>query len=347
MKRSVLASAILVTLILSACSAVGKPETSASTQEAAPVATTVATTAAKAKETMITETTAPGDKPEDYADVTCINERDRKTLFATDFDFGKASLVKDNNGVRSYPNYPAGQDMVITFKSNRKFEWGEIVRSALYPQVDEHKDVYIANVEQNEKGSSSNILQFLTYKDGTYTLTIPAKYAEQDNIFSICLTTKSWYEESKMDQLYFYVCCIKDKTLTNKPTFSIEDHASVHDLGVDAKEFEFVNAEMKVSNNGHKYYCDWPKFPEGQDITVSFKSTNAIKLVRVEYYEKDKLKNGLSKGTKIPVEELLTYAEGKYTLKIPANYAVTNRLFSIEFNGVKDDGIYLSFSFEC
>ena len=104
---------------------------------------------------------------------------------------------------------------------------------------------------------------------------------------------------------------------------------------------------MKISNNGHKYYCDWPKFPEGKDIVISFKSANAIKLVRVEYYEKDKLKNGLSKGTKVPAEELLTYAEGKYTLKIPADYAVTNRLFSIEFNGEKDDGIYLSFSFEC
>ena len=210
MKRSILALTVLAALILSACGTVKKPETPASTKEAAPTAAAAAaTTVAKAKETVITETTAQGDKPEDYADVSCINERDRKTLFATDFNFGNAALVKDSNGVRSYPNYPEGQDMVITFNSNRKFEWGEIVRSALYPQVDEHEDVYIANVEQNEKGSSSNILKFLTYKDGTYTLTIPAKYAEQDNIFSICLTTKSWYDEAKMDQLYFYICCVK------------------------------------------------------------------------------------------------------------------------------------------
>lgn len=108
---------------------------------------------------------------------------------ATDIDFGNAKFIVKNDGhifYAGYPEYPTGQDIVVTFKS-----YYELSMSSLnmlnYNIADSFKDIKDPN--------------YVTCVNGTYTVTIPAEYAKPGNIFMVYLQSKSGMPFS------YIVCC--------------------------------------------------------------------------------------------------------------------------------------------
>ena len=187
--------------------------------------------------------------PEAYAQVNCSGgmystdgfyPSDYGNLVATDFDLGSNASLElwtDENGFEwpTYPNYTAGEDIVITFKCDEELDWGTIMR---YPEgadptfimFDENADLtYIAStsathtsgieidgevVDEESMTYTCNISDYLTNNNGTYTLTIPAEYVVPGYIFSIHLSTEQtsgWYsgdeEPVKDEYVEFYVRC--------------------------------------------------------------------------------------------------------------------------------------------
>lgn len=197
MKKTILVAGLCAALLLSACTSGRTSESSASKGSAAAASNEEETT------TVITPTLP---KPQDIAYIRLFNSNGTDEPVATDFYFGNPEVAFDEGGSAKLLNYPAGQDIVITFKSDRKFDWGEIVRS----ESDTSKPHYIAQVKGKDKKYSSNIRQFLTNKDGVYTLTIPAKYVELGYVFSIRLSTKRWIDTNEQgDEISFQVRCEK------------------------------------------------------------------------------------------------------------------------------------------
>ena len=187
--------------------------------------------------------------PEGYAQVNCSGgsyymdefyPSDYGDLVATDFDFGSnvsLELWTDEDGYSwpTYPNYPAGEDIVITFKCDEDLDWGTIMRYAdgvdpTFAVFDENADLICiaqttANhtsgievdgevVEEESMTYECNISDYLTNNNGTYTLTIPAEYVVPGYIFSIHLSTEQtsgWYlsgeEPAKDEFVEFYVRC--------------------------------------------------------------------------------------------------------------------------------------------
>ena len=343
MKKTLFIVVLTSALFLSACSTSTSPTTSetASTTEA--TTTTVVTTTT----TEVTTTTSANpvleDKPETYADVNCYNEDDTDTDadFASDFEFVNASLFKDENNVFAYPNYQAGKNIVVKFKSEKIFKFGSIHRYDSSKQYDDNymasvvwKDGNIAQISVGKKGYTSNISKFLSYKDGIYTLTIPSKYAKANNRFLIQLYTKYTVDEDMNvhvgDRMTFFIRCDKDTTVA-KPTFTPEQHAIISNE-VKATDFNFANAELPVRNDGHLYYRRIPLYPVGKDIVISFKSKTEVTLNCIDMWSKD------SDGeTEITDSNYVNCVDGTYTVTIPSKFAQSGTSFVVFFSSKSGD----------
>ena len=172
--------------------------TTESTTEATPVETTEATTV----ETTA-ESTAPEFAPEEYAFVMKSDG-----VEVSDFTFVDASYTTKEDGSLAFPTFTAGQNIVISFKCDKEFKFGEITRTPEQMDSPDFEVVYIAKTNKVDGVSSSTIADCLTYVDGTYTLTIPAEYAVAGNVFSIRLSTASWMDEPYTgEEISFYVRC--------------------------------------------------------------------------------------------------------------------------------------------
>ena len=192
-------------LALSACSSA--PEVT--TEEATTTTTESETT------TMVTTTTEETTAeptysfaPEEYSRVYIDSAGPELPAdLASDFDYGSNAIYEiwydeaNDTAWPCAPNYPAGEDIVITFKSKEDyFDFGSILR--VDPNVDmnlaefDPSTLAIASMQSTHNANtdewtySSNITDYLKYDDGTYTLTIPAEYVETGYNFQIKLTTE-------------------------------------------------------------------------------------------------------------------------------------------------------------
>ena len=342
-----LAAVLTACFLLTACSSGQNAATSATNNETAAVATTEATTTTTEATTTTAETTLP-DTPEVFADVACFTGDYKEALFATEFDFGTAVLYKDTNGVRAYPNYPAGQDIKLSFKCDKKLKWGEITRSPYFSKSQDSKEVSIAKIDYGDKGYTTNISKFLKYKDGIYTLTIPAKYAVQDNEFRIVLATDPEFSDyDGKDWLTFYVCCVNETKLATQSTYNAEDVA-VEVKGIKASDYVFRNAKCEVVNDGHKYLSLMPVFPEGQDIVITFKCNESIQLISIRTWNLlEFVKTLENKEIEIPIKNAVVNSDGTYTVTIPAKYAVKDCSFDARFVGKNEKEETLCLNFRC
>lgn len=154
--------------------------TTESTTEATPVETTEATTV---------ETTAETSAPaQQFSPEQCLGLTPEAGF--TDIDLGGATIeTKDYNGVEAplAPNYVAGQDIVITFKSDadltitRAFKYAPDVNiqdGILQWEMMDGRDITIDMAK-----IVSDVT--LTQTDGVYTLTIPAGVVTSDYMFYV------------------------------------------------------------------------------------------------------------------------------------------------------------------
>lgn len=189
----------------------------ASTPEATTEVTTTTTTTTAESETTTTTTTSETttettfDFPlEEYSrvNIDAVGGIAPSDL-ASDFDYGSNAIYEvwfDENAKIGYPcapNYPAGEDIVIKFKSKEDyFDFGSIIKCD--PEIDrvmadfDENTIYIAAIQSEHNANtdkwkySSNIKDFLKYDNGTYTLTIPAEYVETSYSFYIRLSNEPY-----------------------------------------------------------------------------------------------------------------------------------------------------------
>ena len=365
MKKKLFIVILASTILLSACSSGQQAETTSSIEETTTTAvtTTEATTTTTEATTTTSQVPIVGDKPEDYADVNCFEgTRDTEKIIATDFDFVDASLDKDENNVHFYPNYPAGKNIVVRFKCDKEFKVGSIFRFPSSKQYDE--DYLVNNVKNsfgniagfsspNGKKTTSNISKFLSYKDGVYTLTIPAKYAKTDNQFYIQLYKNVTNEPVDFDdELYnlifgagisFYLRCEKE---TKNPTFTPKQHAGLYGL-IDDKlftDFVFVDAEYPVSNDGHRYKPEIPRVKTNQDIVITFKCKENLELNDI-YLTKPG--SDIGDEENIATSCVFKQENGVYTITIPAEYARSGNSFMCSLSIKGNEERSSVFWFEC
>ena len=200
-------------MALTACGAKTDETTVETPREAPPTeeTTTETTTEATTEESVVTFT------PEEHAQLVMFTKDNSDSDFATDFDFGNASYEVfnfDGFDWPGYPNYPVGEDIVITFKSDKDLKWGSIIKYG--PDVDLSIDIfredaditYLAydkaahNANTDEWTYTTNINEFVTCSDGVYTLTIPAEYVESEYAYKITLATDqaSGWSDPDVDQ---------------------------------------------------------------------------------------------------------------------------------------------------
>ena len=319
MKKTAFVTILTATLLLTSCSSGQTPATSAAT-EATTAATTEATTTEET--TTVTETTAEPDKPVDFTEIYFFNKDKSETANATDFEFVDAELYKDVNGVYRYPNYQAGKDMVIKFKSDRVLKYGGITR---YSNYKNYKSEMLVYADKSMKDSKNDLLKWLTNNDGVYTLKIPAKYAKPDSDFSIQLYTMYPLRDDSDnfvgDGMTFYIRCEK-VTETPVPEFTLEAHSNMKNQ-VDAKDFDFGNAELVVTHDKHNYKAELPKFKANSDIKITFKCEKDLTLASVV------VKEANNDFKEITNPGYLKSDNGTYTLTIPADQAIAGREYDI------------------
>ena len=320
MKKTVFVTVLSATLLLTGCSSGKKTETSAATDSTttAVETTTAATTAVT---TTTVETTAEPDKPEDYADIVHFNIDKSETAVATDFNFVDAELYKDDNGVLKYPNYPAGKDIVIQFKSDKTLKYGAITQ---FPKGNSNKSNKLAYADESTKDSKNGILKMLTCTDGVYTLTISAKYATNDCDFCIQLYTiypLMKNEEVRGYGIVFYVRCYKE-TVVPVPEFTPVIHSRMNN-NVGAKDFDFGDAECEFTHDKHEYTLKLPKYKVNTDIRITFKCDKELALSRITAIDNNR------EFSDITDPGYLKSDNGTYTLTIPAEQAKAGRNFDI------------------
>ena len=347
MKKELLVAGLALSLLFSGCSSAQITESSVSSEETTTTTTTEVTTETTVKRHV---DTTPVKGSEEYADVTFTDVSMEKTdAFASEFGFGEASLVKDSNGVFRYPNYPAGKEITVTFKCDGEVTDADISRAS-YPVGQSSELTEIINTssfdsEEEHKEKREAFSRILTVQDGFYVLTIPAKYAEQDNCFLISLYTKE-----RETAIRFRVSCIKESLLTTQPVFPVEDHALINSPGIKAVDFKFVNAKLPVSHTEHYYLPESPQFPANKDVVITFKCSQDLSLDSITFIvvtNTDEYGNPITE--KITVSRrMLAFSDGTYTLTIPAEYAVDGRSFFVKILDEADDSrtSSLKFSFE-
>ena len=356
MKKKLFTVILASTLLLSACSSGQKTETTSSIEETTTTTTEATTTTTEA--TTTTQSPIANAKPEDYADIHYSLGKDDYEVdyedetvdpFASDFEFVDAELIKDDqNNMIIYPNYQAGKNMVVKFKSDKQFKFGAISQRESSKQYDtdyyllikDYEKANIVKIASATKGYTSTISKFLKYNNGVYTLTIPSKYAKTDSQFFIQLYTKGKsYKDGDYllgDSMTFFIRCEKEP-LPAKPTFTIEQHAGVSNE-VEATDLTFVNAKIEVENDEHTFYPGVPTYTAGQDMVITFKCDKELTLsVLMKVNE-----NG---NVDIKDPNFVTCASGTYTVTIPARYAQSKDLFSFCFESA--DGKELYFYFIC
>ncbi len=335
MKKELLVSIVALSLLLSGCNSGQKIESSVSSDETttttAAVTETVTTTAA--------ETTA-ADKPEDYADVGFSDSdgANSDNAFATEFNFIDAEITKDNNGVYRYPNFSADKEIKITFKSDKELTNAVISRTA-YPKSTISSTNTVSVLDNVEDGENEKFAKFLTFKDGIYSLVIPADYVKQDNYFSVSLYTKQG------EGLFFRVSCLSEDALKNAPKYSAEEHGGVLSTGIEVSDFNFINAKLEVlpsQVDKHAYEVQHPHFPVNQDIVVTFKCKQKLKITEVGYYLESE-----NREEKIEIsKEMLVNSKGIYTFTLPAKYAVNGVSFWVRLIDKNDNHNNMQFLFD-
>ena len=178
MKNKVLAVLLASTVLMSACNA-AEETTAASTSEET---TTEATTTTTTEETT-TETTYVFTN-DDYASVVVY------AGVASDFDWGSNaklgvdSVEEFDSMTFMLPTYPAGEDIVITFKSDKDlglevFKGNREAAEEKNPFSMQLEIYHSDNVEKITDGCT------VTNDNGSYSLTIPAKYVEDGYFYQI------------------------------------------------------------------------------------------------------------------------------------------------------------------
>ena len=318
MKKTAFVIILSATLLFTSCSS-GKTPAASETTTATTIATTEATAATSA------ETTADPDKPEEYANISFYNKDTPKAAIATDFDFVDAALYKDVNGVFYYPNYQAGKDIVVTFKCDKDLKYGDIYQ---WPKEGEESGFDIADSSSTPNDEKS-ILKFLTNNDGIYTLKIPAKYAVPDTGFTIELYTDypiTQYDDFNETVLgYGMTFLIRCEKITEVPVpnYDAYYHAVLFNA-LDTKDFEWGNPELIVTNNKHDYFAKPPKYKAGEDIVISFKCKNKLKIHEITVFTSDD-----DEGKNIADSKYLTVKDGTYTLTIPSTHTQAGRIFDV------------------
>lgn len=209
MKKMKIMTTILagvMALGMTACGSKPTETTATPTEPSVVESTTEATTSETTEATTVettAESTAPEYTPEEYAFVMKSEGVD-----ASEFTFVDASYTTKEDGSLAFPTFTAGQNIVISFKCDKEFKFGEVTRAPEQMDSPDFEVVYIAKTNKVDGVSSSTIAECLTYVDGTYTLTIPAEYAVAGNVFSIRLSTASWLDDPYTgEEISFYVRC--------------------------------------------------------------------------------------------------------------------------------------------
>lgn len=336
MKKTAFVTILSATLLFTSCSS-GKTTATSAATEATTAATTEATTTEET--TTVTETTAEPDMPEDYANVSYINMDKSDTPIATDFDFVDSEFYKDDNGVLKYPNYQAGKDIVIKFKSDKALKYGEITR---HSPINNYLPIRVAYADKSTKDSKNSILKILKCTEGEYTLKIPAKYAINDS--EICIRLFTTYPAIKNGNVLGYgmnlfVRCDKE-TKTPVPEFTPENHSNMNNQ-VDAKDFDFGNAELVVTHDKHNYKTELPKFKANSDIKITFKCEKELFLSNLT------VKEPTNDFNDITDPGFLKSDNGTYTLTIPAEQAKDGREFNIYIRASGANAKSLWFMISC
>ena len=192
MKRlmaAVLASSLLM---MTACSAA--EETTVVTTEESTVETTEETSEETTEEPE--ETFSPGQYL-GYEPLGEVVSGDRE-LIAHNFDLGSNAsleLWEDTENGISYPiapNYPEGEDVVITFKSDVELNAVSVAKynpDNVDPMLAEHAAALAGSSDYPEFINLSNEAS-LTCEDDTYTFSIPGEYIEDGYTYLIGLGTR-------------------------------------------------------------------------------------------------------------------------------------------------------------
>ncbi len=333
MKKTLFIVVLASALLLSACNSVQNTDSTTLSG---------ATTSATTTEEATTEKPMLEGKPEEYADVTFLNNNGDKTnAFASEFSFVDATYFKNDDGVYYFPNFTAGKDIVITFKSDEEFTLGEIWRESFPVGRESVNVINILGISLDDEFNmvTKSFKEYVTCSEGIYSIKIPANYVEQDNIFHIDLMTKEFAH------MTLSVGSLNETTLKSKPLFSINEHANISNE-VDASDFVFSNAKLPVTPEKHGYKVDYPQFTEGQDVVITFKCNKILSHLQFgyfveteDYYEIQKI------GDDKSLKKMLVRSGDTYTLTIPGKYIVANHEYGIVLQD--KDNKSLSFIFQC
>ncbi|MBP5260593.1 MAG: hypothetical protein J6Z43_00535, partial [Clostridiales bacterium] len=172
--------------------------TACSTAEETTVTTTEETTVATTEETSEEpeETFSPGQYL-GYEPLGEVVSGDRE-LIAHDFDLGSNAsleLWEDTENGISYPtapNYPEGEDVVITFKSDVELNAVSVAKynpDNVDPMLAEHAAALAGSSDYPEFINLSNEAS-LTCEDDTYTFSIPGEFIEDGYTYQIGIGTR-------------------------------------------------------------------------------------------------------------------------------------------------------------
>lgn len=211
MKRRMIATFIAAVMLMTGCNNAGQP--AASSETTAPETTTEETTTTTAAPTT-TETTMPSFPIEQHAGI--VGD------WGTDFDFGSNAKYeskydkKFNVTYPCYPNYAPGEDVTITFKSEKKLKLGCIVKvdDSVTGPMDLSTIMVYGQNPNSKKDGITPIQKECTFsgKDGVYTVTIPGKQIEANRFYLInIIENKSKKKnEVRIENYNFGIRCYVD-----------------------------------------------------------------------------------------------------------------------------------------
>lgn len=212
MKRRMIATFIAAVMLMTGCNNAGQPAASSGT--AAPETTTEETTTTTTAAPTTTETTMPSFPIEQHAGI--VGD------WGTDFDFGSNAKYESKYDKEfqvtypMYPNYAPGEDVTITFKSEKKLELGCIVKvdDSVTGPMDLGTIMVYGQNPNSKKDGITPIQKECTFsgKDGVYTVTIPGKQIEANRFYLInIIENKSKKKnEVRIENYNFGIRCYVD-----------------------------------------------------------------------------------------------------------------------------------------
>lgn len=197
MKSKGLAVLLASTVLMTACNAAEETTVASTSEETTTEATTTTTT-----EETTTETTYVFTN-DDYASVVVFSG------IATGFDWGSNAKLgieteeEFDSMTFMLPTYPANEDIVITFKSDKELGFGVFKGNR---EAAEEKNPFSMQLEIYHSDNVEKITDGcpVTNDNGSYSLTIPAKYVEDGYFYQISFING--------DSSYNVLICCKAKT---------------------------------------------------------------------------------------------------------------------------------------